>query len=936
MAMSNDSSPAAPKPAPSPADSMRGRDAQWRAVGDLLRQAQRGRSGVVLVEGDPGTGKSWLLRRATDEAAKKGFSLAVGAADRLGQAIPFFALRAALGVPLATPAGEGRDRGAPETPAWWISRARAHLEQRADANPVLVCLDDLQWESRQTLVALRTLPGALRQCPVGWILARSNAPQNDADYLFRVLEKDGALPVTLDPLGDDAVSALLLDRFGAPADDALLSLAGGAAGNPALLSELISGLREDDAVHIADGRAVLVSEQLPLRMHRVGRQRLDGLSKRARRMLVTATVLDPSFRLEDAAEMLGETPTAMLLAVEEAMDAGILTAGQNALSFRHPLLRRVVSEMIPVPVSNALHRQYGQILLRGGESVAVAARHLLQAAHAADHASLTDLDDAAAQAVRTAPQTAADLASRALELTSAANPRALERSVTAAESLAAAGRLHQADQIARDALARPLAPATEARLRCVLSTVLCARGQTSDAQAQAGRVLAQPELPPDLRDQALSAQLQALPGRRDELGRAAADAVIASPGRHAGRIVAAALVTRAIIARDEGHIADAIELLKDAARRTGGISPDARDAQPLLALAAALIDLRELEEAENILKAADDQLLLAVPAQAALHLLRARICLANGHFAVAATHGRASLAAAELLGAHGHVSNAQCVLAVIALRSGDVAAAAHNIASRPAGTRVADRYACAETTLGEAQVQAARHGPAEALGHIRRVSADLPAHPGLLLGDPAAAAWLVRTALAAGDEEAAALAARAAEALARERTGNRATAAAAAHALGLLRQDLPCLARAAAEHPDPWARACAAEDIGVLHARRSDRDQAVQHLTQAIQRYQSISAPTDMARVRYRLRKLGVRRRHWARVADRPAAGWQSLTDTERIASELVAEGLSNQQVADQMYISVNTVACHMRQIFQKLGIGSRLELARIVIQHPG
>jgi DNA-binding CsgD family transcriptional regulator len=933
MAISDDSSPAAGEPGPGSADPMRGRAAEWQAVGDLLRQAQRGLSGVVLVEGDPGAGKTRLLRQATDEAARMGFSLAVAAADRLGQAIPFFALRAALGVPMALPAGEVRDRSLPESPAWWISQARAQLERRADVNPVLACLDDLQWESRQTLAALRTLPGALKRRPVAWILARSTAPQNDADYLFRVLEKEGALPVRLDPLGDHAVSAVLLDWFGAPADHALLSLAGGAAGNPALLSELISGLREDDAVHIVDGRAVLVSEQLPARMLHLGRQRLDGLSQRARRLLETATVLDPSFRLEDAAEMLGEPPTAMLSAVEEAMDAGIMTAGEDALSFQHPLLRRVVSEMIPAPVRSALHRQYGQILLRGGESVGVAARHLLQAAHAADHASLADLDDAAAQAISTAPQAAADLASRALELTSAANPRALERAVAAAESLAAAGRLRAAGQIAGDALARPLAPPAEARLRCVVSTVLCARGQTSDAQAEAAWVLAQPELPASLRDQALTAELQALSGLRDERGRAAADAVIAAPRRQAGHTVAAALVTRAMIARDEGHLADAIELLRDAARRGGGISPDARDAQPLLALAAALIDLRELDEAGNILTAADDQLLLAGPAQAALPILRARIRLAGGHFAAAAAHGEEALAAAAPLGADGHVFTAQCVLAVIALRSGDVAAAAHYIASRDAETHVADRYAWAETTLGEAHVQAARAGPAEAIGHIRRVCADLPARPGLLLGDPAAASWLVRTALAAGDDNAAAAAARTAEALARESAGNQATAAAAAHALGLLRQDLTCLARAAADHPDPWARASAAEDIGVWHARRSDRDGAIQHLTEAIQRYQSIGAPTDMARVRRRLRTLGVRRRHWTRVADRPAAGWQSLTDTERIASEFVAEGLSNQQVADQMYISVNTVACHLRQIFQKLGIGSRLELARIVIQ---
>jgi DNA-binding CsgD family transcriptional regulator len=93
-----------------------------------------------------------------------------------------------------------------------------------------------------------------------------------------------------------------------------------------------------------------------------------------------------------------------------------------------------------------------------------------------------------------------------------------------------------------------------------------------------------------------------------------------------------------------------------------------------------------------------------------------------------------------------------------------------------------------------------------------------------------------------------------------------------------------------------------------------------------------VGATTDAARVRGRLRTLGVRRRHWSLSADRPVSGWKSLTDTERIASELVAQGLNNRQVADQMYISVNTVAFHMRQIFRKLNIGSRVELARIVM----
>jgi len=938
-AMINDSSPGARGQVPSRLRSaadevMSGRDAERRVVRDLLRRAQRGLGGVVLVEGEPGIGKSLLLREATDEAATEGFSLATGAADQLGRAIPFFALRAALGVPFALLTDDGSHRDPPDTLAWWISKARAHLEQRAEVNPVLMCLDDLQWASPATLAALRTLPQELKRHPVAWLLARSTTPQHDVEYLFTLLEKDGATRITLGSLGDDATAALLADTFGAPPDQALMALARGAAGNPSLLTELIRGLRDDNAVHIAGGRAVLVSAELPRRMHRVGQQRLDGLSKQARHMLVTATVLGPSFRLEDAAEMLGETPAALLPTVEEAMGAGIMTAAENAFSFRHPLLRRAVSDMIPGPARNALHRQYGQILLSRGESAAVAAGHLLQAAHLGDPASLADLDTAAAQTLRSAPQTAADLALRALELTPPAAPGALERSVAAAEALAAAGRLDQAARIAHDTLAKPLPPAAEVRLRCVLSSVLCARGQASDAHAEARMVLAQPDLPQELRDRALTAQLQALAGLRDELGGPVADAIIAASGHHDSHTLAAALVTRAVMAWDKGQISEGLKLLRDAARRGGGISPDARDPQPLLALAAALIDLRQLDEAENTLQAADTQTLHGIPAQAALSILRARIHLANGRLADAAAASQAALATAEALGAHGYASTAHSVLAVIALRRGDIAAAAGHIASRPAQMpHFPSLYARIENTAAEAQISETRDGPVAAIAHIRRVFADLATHRGLLLGDSAIAAWVVRTALAAGDGELALSAARTAQALVSDNPGIPAVAAAAAHSLGLAGQDLDSLARAAADHTDPWAQASAAEDTGVLYTRQSDRDQAIHHLTLAIHGYQQVGATTDTARIRHRLRKLGVRRRHWSLSAGRPVSGWHSLTDTERAASELVAQGLNNQQVADQMYISVHTVAFHMRQIFRKLNIGSRVELARIVIQ---
>ena len=89
-----------------------------------------------------------------------------------------------------------------------------------------------------------------------------------------------------------------------------------------------------------------------------------------------------------------------------------------------------------------------------------------------------------------------------------------------------------------------------------------------------------------------------------------------------------------------------------------------------------------------------------------------------------------------------------------------------------------------------------------------------------------------------------------------------------------------------------------------------------------------------MARVRSSLRTAGVRLHHWKR-ADRPAFGWASLTETELQIADLVAQGFSNREVAGRVYLSTHTVAFHLRHIFWKLGVGSRVQLARLVAENP-
>jgi DNA-binding CsgD family transcriptional regulator len=85
----------------------------------------------------------------------------------------------------------------------------------------------------------------------------------------------------------------------------------------------------------------------------------------------------------------------------------------------------------------------------------------------------------------------------------------------------------------------------------------------------------------------------------------------------------------------------------------------------------------------------------------------------------------------------------------------------------------------------------------------------------------------------------------------------------------------------------------------------------------------------DTARLRGQLRAMGVRRRLAA--SQRPSSGWESITDTELTVARLVSEGLTNREAAKRLFISHHTVSGHLRSVFLKLNVNSRVELARLV-----
>jgi DNA-binding CsgD family transcriptional regulator len=97
-------------------------------------------------------------------------------------------------------------------------------------------------------------------------------------------------------------------------------------------------------------------------------------------------------------------------------------------------------------------------------------------------------------------------------------------------------------------------------------------------------------------------------------------------------------------------------------------------------------------------------------------------------------------------------------------------------------------------------------------------------------------------------------------------------------------------------------------------------------LSEAVGAYGRLDAVWDVTRAQSAQRTFGIQ--HGRRVPRRPSVGWDSLTPTERRVVDLVAEGFTNRQIAERLYVSRRTVATHLEHVFQKLGHANRVELA--------
>jgi DNA-binding CsgD family transcriptional regulator len=213
-----------------------------------------------------------------------------------------------------------------------------------------------------------------------------------------------------------------------------------------------------------------------------------------------------------------------------------------------------------------------------------------------------------------------------------------------------------------------------------------------------------------------------------------------------------------------------------------------------------------------------------------------------------------------------------------------------------------------------------------ASGHDDRLKL-FPLFPFEIADDP----QLVRIAVAVGDEELAEHAIEQAERRCQLNPGVVSFKAAVAHARGLWRSSTYDLETAAAlfeTGPRPLATASALEDLGRLQVSEGATGDAIASLDRALAIDVQAGARWDAARVRGQLRQLGVRRR--IVISDRPATGWEALTSAEAAVAQLAAEGKTDREIAETLFISPHTVNTHLRHIFDKLGVNSRISLTKM------
>jgi tetratricopeptide (TPR) repeat protein len=582
-----------------------GRESERALLAGLVKQAVRGRGGAVLIEGEPGIGKSALVRAAVAEAVGTGCQVFWGAGDELGQALPLLPFLDGLRVrePSANPRrnmivgllrGEiGGGHGA-DVPAMVAEQLLALVAEQCAIRPVILVLDDLQWADPASIALWGRLARSAPQLPLLLVgLIRPGPRREELLALRRAV--DSAARVRLARLDEKAVADLVAALAGGQPDQGLLQLADGAAGNPLYLTELVAALTRSSGVTITGtGTATLTATSAPESLTAAIADRLGFVTGPVREMLRAAALLGMDFAVPDLAVVLGRGVTDLVPLVDEACAVGVLAASGLGLRFRHPLIRAALYDDMPAPVRAAWHRDAARALTEAGAPPDRVARQLLRAigepagpSPLADEWILGWLTRTADSLINQAPGVAAELLAR----TVAHAPAGLRDRLTArlADALYRVGDVAQAERVATLALAHAVEPDVVVDLHWTLAQCRMLAGSSAESLATLDASLAAPGISARYRGRlaVLAARTHLHLGEAARAEQVATRAVEAASEAKDSWAMAWALHVLTLVTAGRGEMADAL-LLFDRALAVTESDPGLTDLRLLLQINQAI------------------------------------------------------------------------------------------------------------------------------------------------------------------------------------------------------------------------------------------------------------------------------------------------------------------------------------------------------------
>ena len=916
----------APSPGSLPSmEGIVGRDAERARLRALVHAAAAGEGVTCLVRGEPGIGKSTLIGAAIGDAEQRGFCVFAGASDELDLDVPFAAVGSSLGGAFELP----RTPGGADRTYQIVESIVAFIEETAREQPVLFVVEDVHWADVASLRALRAVGRAARQLPLAVIASMRPTPSRPELRAFA--DSIGTeTTFALEPL-DTEVAAVIASRVaGGTPGPRLLEQIGRAAGNPLYVTELARALGEEGQISVAGGVAEVDDVSMPPGLRLTILRRLSFLQPDALELLRVAAVLGSVFSATELAAVAQRGVMDIARALDEMMQAGVVTEHGDRLALRHDLIREAIIEDVPAAMRKALHRDAARALAEAGAPTTRVAEHMSLGADPGDREAVRWLRLAAAEASTRSPAVAVDLFERALALAEPHDPQRAEILVEVLQPLVWTGRADRAEALAREALASGVGPSARVAIHAAVAGAIGFQGNLWRAAEELDLASSVDEAPLSDRARwsASGAYIRAMLG--DPSGNDRARSALET-ARAVGSRFGEAMATQAlaIIAAGRGDVHEAIGLARESARFSAGIGDDERiSAQYLLPgfwLAATLLDADRFEESEQAIVLGRGQAeATGVPANlAVLEWLLALLKFTAGAWDDALAAADTAWASSEETQQRAGMLVGHAVRASIAFHRDDLAAAEEQvslgeqeIAARGAQVGV-ELIAWLRLLLNQA-------GGSRAGIDVLDLVWDALAPARFLFTFRSVAPDVVRCALLNGDEERARAIVTELEEGARRMNTPSAEGVAMRCRAYMDRTADTALAAVEAFRRSPRVldRAQACEEASSFFGSRD----ASRLLLEAFELYEALGARRDLARVDAALVAVGARTATQRRP--RPTHGWEALTKTEREVVRLAAEGLTNRQIGEKLFVSRRTVETHLGHVFQKLGMTTRVQLA--------